>query len=201
VSGALAARLRHAAGFTVAEMLVALAVIGITIPALAIFVSTSYIHSSRTIGQSALQAEGRAAVDTLVADLRQAYYGDAVTSPIVSMSTTALTFYTPDRSQPFRLRKVAYQLSSGNLQRAFVTSTDTDGAPWQGLATLGPWRTQLKNVTSTAIFSYQDIDGVAITDMTQVAKVKRVTISLRARPNASTATSSFQSSVTLRVDR
>jgi hypothetical protein len=69
------------------------------------------------------------------------------------------------------------------------------------LATLGPWRTQLKNVTSTAIFSYEDIDGVAITDMTQVAKVRRVTISLRARPNASTATSSFQSSVTLRVDR
>ncbi len=197
----VAGRLRQDAGFTVFEMLVALAVLGIAVPALAVFISTAYTHNSRTLGQSAMQSEARAAVDTLVADLRQAYYGDAATSPIVSMSPTAITFYSPDRGSPFHLRKIAYQLSGGALQRASVSSTDTDGAPWQGLTTLGPWRTQLQKVTNTTLFTYQDVDGVAITDMTQVNKVKRVTVTIVARPNASGATATYTSSATLRIDR
>jgi prepilin-type N-terminal cleavage/methylation domain-containing protein len=198
VSTLLAKRLRPAAGFSLMEMLVAMAVLAITVPAFAVFVSTAYIQSGRTMARSALQTEARAAVDTLVADLRQAYYGDATTSPIVSMSPTALTFYAPDRAQSFRLRKIAYQLSGGKLQRAVGVSTNTDGPPWTGL-TLGAWLTQLDRVTSTTIFTYEDANGSVTTNP---AEVKRVTVTVTAQPTSSSAaTVSYQSSATIRAER
>jgi hypothetical protein len=179
-------------------MLVALAVLAITVPALAVFVSTTYTHSNRTLGQSTLQSEARAAVDTLVADLRQAYYGDTTTSPVVSISGTTITFYSPDRATPFHLRKISYRLTGGEFQRAIAISTDTVGPPWDGLTTLGPWATQLRNVTSASIFSYQDADGIATSDP---AKVKRVTVTIQAKPSSSVAAATYESSATLRADR
>jgi prepilin-type N-terminal cleavage/methylation domain-containing protein len=190
--------LRAAGGFTLIELLVAMAVLSIAIPVFAVFISTTYIQSSRTMSQSALQTQTRAVVDTLVSDLRQAYYGDTTTSPIVSISPTAVTFYAPDRAQPFHLREIAYQLSGGKLQRAFGVSSNTNGPPWTGI-TFGAWMTQLDNVTNTTVFTYQDADGNTTTDP---AQVKRITVQVRAKPNSShAATASYQSSATIRAER
>ena len=132
---------RDRRGFTLVEMLVGMAVLGIVLASMAGLLSAIYNTGTQTVEAGTLQDEARSSVDTLVADLRQAYTGDSATPLIASFSSTAITFYSPDRQQPFHLRKVAYQVSGNTLQRAFVTSTDTDGPPWVGLTTLGGWQT------------------------------------------------------------
>ncbi len=184
-------------GFTLIELLVAMLLLAIVLGGIATFIATTYTRANTTTRQSVAQTAVRAAVDTAVADLRQAYYGDGTTSPIVAMSPTALTFYSPDRAQPlFHLRKISYQLVGGLLQRATATSTDTDGPPWLGLTTLGLWATQVDSVTNTAVFTYQDANGAATSDPT---KVSRIVVTVQVRPGGQGTSYVYQSSATIRA--
>ena len=192
---------RDRRGFTLVEMLVGMAVLGIVLGSMADLLSKVYNTGTQTVEAGTLQQEARSAVDTLVADLRQAYTGDSATPLVASFSSTAITFYSPDRQQPFHLRKIAYQQSGNTLQRAFVTSTDTDGSPWLGLTTLGAWQNVASSIVAnpggTPLFSYQKTDGTAATVAKDVARVI-VTVTVK-QPGAGTGASTYQSSADLRA--
>ncbi len=72
----------------------------------------------------------RASVEQFARDLRQAYSGVDGSWPIEAISSTSITFLSPQRRTPFRLQRVQWQLNGTNLQRRFVTTSDTDGDPW-----------------------------------------------------------------------
>ena len=180
-----------------------MALLGIIVAPIATFIATTSSRSNRP-SPSVSQTVARAAVDTAVADLRQAYYGDSTVSRIVSISPTALTFYSPDRAQPptatvptFHLRQIAYRLNGGELQRARATSTNTNtnGPPWAGL-TLSPWATEVSSVTNTTVFTYQDATGAPTSDP---KKVSRITITLQVKP-AGSSSYVYQSSATIRAE-
>ncbi len=189
-------------GFTLIEMVVAMAIIGLVLAALAAIFSSMVRGSHAIIDGSALQTEARAAVDNLVTDVRQAYTADPSTPPIISMSANQLSFYTPDRQQPFHLLKVAYRLSGGNLQRAFETSTNTGGPPWKWPIpdTLGPWATVVGTITNTNLFAFQQADGSTAPDTSHVSRVL-ITISVAQPAQSGGATTTFQSSATIRGDQ
>lgn len=198
----LVRRLHQSSGFTLIELLVSMLVLGIAVAAIATVIATTYSRSNLTTAQSVSQTAARAAVDTAVSDLRQTYYGDVTTSRIVSMSPTALTFYSPDRAQPttstvptFHLRQIAYRLNGGVLERAVATSTNTNGPPWTGL-TFGPWMTEVSSVTNTTVFTYQDATGAPTSDP---KKVSRITITLQVNP-AGSSSYVYQSSATIRAE-
>ena len=109
---------RDRRGFTLVEMLVGMVVLGIVLASMASLLSAIYNTGTQTVEAGTLQDEARSGVDMLVSDLRQAYTGDSATPFVASMSSTAITFYSPDRQQPFHLRKIAYQQSGTTLQRA-----------------------------------------------------------------------------------
>ena len=122
------ARLRSCErGFTLSEMLVVIVVLAFIGMAFAAIFS-SVVNHSATISESiTLQTEARAALDRFASDFRQAYNGDPTflnpTSPIENVTAgTQITFTTPDRQNPLRLRRVSYRISSGALQRADVFS-------------------------------------------------------------------------------
>jgi prepilin-type N-terminal cleavage/methylation domain-containing protein len=192
---------RDRRGFTLVEMLVGMAVLGIVLASMASLLSAIYNTGTQTIEASTLQDEARSAVDLLVADLRQAYTGDSATSLVASISSTAITFYSPDRQQPFHLRKIAYQQSGTTLQRAYVTSTDTDGTPWLGLTTLGGWQnvasSLVANPGGTPLFSYRKEDGTTATAADDVARVI-VTVTVK-QPGSRNKASTYQSSADLRA--
>jgi prepilin-type N-terminal cleavage/methylation domain-containing protein len=189
-------RVSDPSGFTLIEVLVTMVVLGITVAGMVAFFTMTNSRAAVTTDQSVSLTIVRTAVDTAVSDLRQAYYGDGTTAPIVAVSPTSLTFYSPDRSQPFHLREIAYRLSGGLFQRATVTSTNTGGPPWTGLTTFGPWVTEVDSVTSPTVFSYQDATGAATTDPTQVS---RVTITLQVQPSGGGSGYTYQSSATIRA--
>jgi prepilin-type N-terminal cleavage/methylation domain-containing protein len=169
------------AGFTLVEMIAAMAVLTILVAAFAELLSTTITRSGRLQEQSTLQTEARAGIDVLASDLRQALC-NGTTTPITTASPTQLTFYSPDRLSPYHLRQVSYQLTGTTFQRALSTSTNTGGPPWT-IPALGSWSTVFASVTSTNPFSYYDATNTATTDPT---KVTRVDVSITLAPSATT---------------
>jgi len=184
-------------GFSVIELMVSIAVLGIFFAAFSTVVSSAIRNGSEVQEQAVLQTEVRAAVDSLVADLRQATIaGDTTLSRISTATGTQLTFLSPDRAQPMHLRRISYRVTGGQLQRALATSTNT-AAPWT-IPSPGAWSRRAGSIVTTGIpvFSYFDASGAS----TSVAANVRT---VRIRVVVATATSSsrqfvYDTRVTLR---
>jgi prepilin-type N-terminal cleavage/methylation domain-containing protein len=190
-------RVRREDGFTLMEMLVAMALLGVLFAALALAVGSAIRHSSEVEEESTLQTETRAAIDRFAQDLRQAYTGEEDVAPIESIGSTQITFLSPDRATPFHLRRVSYRLSSGVFERAEAVSTDTDGAPWS-IPALGGWAKQVGSVVNTTVFTYLDEGGLPTNDPAAVRTVNvTLTVATPASPNRQ---STYQTSVTVRSD-
>jgi prepilin-type N-terminal cleavage/methylation domain-containing protein len=175
--------LGNEAGFTLVEMLTAMTVFSILIAVYAMTFGSALRHSDEIEDQTSLQVEARAAIAFLTQDLRQAYDGDAniTTSPIQSISSTQITFLSPDRAQPFHMRRLSYRLTGGQLERARATSSDTDGHPWV-IPALGPYQKLVGSVVNATAFTYKDANG-ATTSV--AANVKTVDITLTVATNTS----------------
>jgi prepilin-type N-terminal cleavage/methylation domain-containing protein len=175
----VAQRLRSESGFTLIETLVSIAVLGIFFAAFSTVVSSSIRHGSQIQEEAVLQTEVRAAVESMAADLRQASRaGDTTLTRLSTATGTQLTFLSPDRASTMHLRKISYQVTGGQLQRAIATSTST-AAPWS-IPALSSWSTVARSLsslcypTSTGInvFTYYDAAGVATTVPANVKSVR-----------------------------
>lgn len=176
--------LRSESGFSVIEMLVSMAVLGVFFATFATVVGSSIFHSSTIQEQALLQTEVRAAADALVADLRQATIaGDTTLVRISTATSTQLTFLSPDRAQPMHLRRIAYQVSGGRLERSLATSANT-AKPWS-LPALSSWSTVARGIvtTGTPVFTYYDAAGATTTVAADVRTV-RIRISVAPVSNA-----------------
>ena len=175
-------------GFTLVELSATMAVLGIFLAAVALVLAGAIRNSSQVEDQAVTQNEARAAVDALAAELRQAYSDSTLPGTPYAIQTwtgTTLTFYTPDRLTPHHVRLVSYRLNSGQLQRAFATSTNTGAGPLSGVAAgnLGSYQTQVGTVTNSTLFTYWQADGV--TAATSLANLAFVRIALTVSPRGS----------------
>jgi type II secretory pathway component PulJ len=184
-------------GFTLTEMLVSMIFIGIMFAMFALVVSSTLRHDDEVREESTLQAETRGAIDQLAQDLRSAYSGDDSVAPIESIGASTITFLSPNRQEPFSLRRIEYRLNGGVLQRRMATSTDTDGYPWTIPALPSTWDSRVKWIVNSTLFTYLDTDGLATSNPADVA---RVTITVKvATPTAPTRQFTYTTSVTLRA--
>lgn len=189
-------RLRGQGGFTLTEMLVVLAILGVLLGAFSLLLSTTIRSSGEIQEQNLTQTELRSAIDRLAAELRQAYAGDSSIQPIEVATGTALQFLSPDRSTPYRLRRLSYRLSGGTLERAIATSTNTGGPPWTFPA-LGPYAPLVTSVRNAAPFGYLDA-ARAVT--TRAADVRTVDMTFAVSTSASPSRQyTYDTSVTLRA--
>jgi len=184
-------------GFTLVELLIAMGLIGVIFALFSVVVSSTLRHGGQVEEQTVLQHEVRGTVERLAQDLRQAYSGVDDSSPIESISATQIQFLSPDRQQPFHLRRLAYRASGTSFQSARAISTDTDGAPWE-IPALGSWDTQFGSLVGTNVFTYLDENGVVTADPAQVRTVViEVTVATSISPNRQYT---YKTSVTLRAD-
>lgn len=182
---------RDESGFTLVEMLVTLTVLSVLVTAFSLVFQTTITRSATLTERAALESEGRATVDTLASELRQATCNGQV-APIVAANGTSVTFYTPDRKTPYHLREISYTLSGGVLSEKQVTSSDNDGPPWV-IAAIGgaPSVTRVHNITNSPIFDFEDNNGVdlspggAAVTATNLPNVDSATVTLVLQPKAS----------------
>ena len=140
-------------------------VFSIVLASFSMVLSSSIRHSSELEEQSNLEVEARAAISSFAQDARQVYDGDGnlLTSPIESMSSTQITFLSPDRQLPFHLRRISYRLSGGQFQRA------TRDEHRHGRRALEHSRAQRAIArswdpsSSTTTFAYKKADGTTAT--------------------------------------
>lgn len=182
-------------GFTLIELLVAMAVLGIMLATAMPLLASAVRRSSDVEQRIAIQAEVRPAIEQLGRDLRQAYTGDA-TPPVETLSASQITFLSPDRNEPFHLRRVSYRVSGGVLERATAVSTDTDGSPWV-IPGLPAWSPVVRSVVDPAVFTYLDESGAATTNAALVRTVGVRLVVSAARTSSTNLT--YQSSVNLRA--
>ena len=186
-------RLRCERGLTLLELMLAMVLMGVLVMAMTGLLTTVTHWGDKVQEDATLQAEARAALDHFAHDLRQAYTGDG-TPAIETMSATQLTFLSPDRSTPFRLRRISYRLNGGALERADALSTNAGAPPWTFPA-LSPYTAQVGSIVNSTVFTYQTATG---TTATTPAAVVRVTVTLVLSSGRQNATNQFQISTTLR---
>ena len=163
-------------GFTLPEMLVTMAVMAIVLGGFGQMLITSSKTSNRVEEQAALQGDVRAAIDQLTSDFREATTVGAG-GAVESISGTAFTFDSPDRSTPFRLRRISYRLVNGELDRSTTTSTNAGSAPWSWPANSGPWIPQMTSITNPTPFTFYDAGGSPTTNPALVSSM-RVTLTV-----------------------
>ncbi len=180
---------------TLVEVLVAIVVMGIVMPGVIVGITSAVRSSTDTENRSILQTEARAALDRMVQDMRQSY-ANGTTAAFTMMSATQVTFTSPDRLTPFHLRLVSYRIQNGELDRSVATSTNTNGPPWSGIGSLGPWVKVLDSVSSNSSFAYYDQNNATTTSPTALRTVL-ITLSLTTT-TSSGRTFSFSAPVSLR---
>jgi prepilin-type N-terminal cleavage/methylation domain-containing protein len=189
-------RLTNESGFTLVEMIAAIAVLSVLVAMFAELLSVTVARSGRTQEQSSLQTEARAALNGFASDMRQALCNNT-TVPVTTATSTQVTFTSPDRLTPYHLRQVSYRLSGGSFQRALATSTNTGGPPWT-LPALGGWQTVAGSVTNATAFTYRDASDVVTTTPASVARVD-VTLSLTPNASPGDGATTYTQSVNLRT--
>jgi prepilin-type N-terminal cleavage/methylation domain-containing protein len=194
--------LRREDGFTLTELLISMVFLSVLFAAFAMILTTSSHVGGSVQEQDTLETEVRGAVDRLGQDLREAYTGTTTPARIESISGTQVTFYAPDRANPFHLRKIWYRLTGGHLDRAAVTSTDTDGPPWLGLPASAPstgWARQLASITSTTLLTTVDASGACTTTAATSTTIRSICITLKVAPlHSSGRQYTYSTTVTLR---
>ena len=178
------------------ELVVGMAILVTVVGSIATVLTSLVTSSTKTINESTIQTETRAAVDTLVADARQAYTGDTSLNPVATATGSQFTFYAPDRQAQFHLREIAYRVSGSILQRAVATSTDNDGGPWVGIPFTGAWSwatvvgSVVANPGNAPVFTYiTDSDG----------DIAQVNVTLTVDPPGTASARTFTGSATLRA--
>jgi Tfp pilus assembly protein PilW len=183
-------------GFTAVELVVAMTMLLIVLVAFGQMLITSSKTSNRVEEQAALQGEVRASIDRLTTDFRQATT-TGVASPVESVSSTAFTFDSPDRRTPFHLRRIAYRVANGQLERSTTVSTDTDGYPWVWPGTPGAWIPELTSITNASPFTFYDASGVATTTVSAVHSM-RITLNVSPKQTQG-GTNTYSTLVTIRT--
>jgi len=191
-------RLRGQEGFSLVELVAAMFVLGILFAIFATVFGSAIRHDTQIEGQTLFQSEARGAVDRLARDFRQASNTDASVSRIATMTSTQLTFYSPDAATPFHLRELSYRVAGGELDRQIAFSTNTGGPPWT-MGSFSPWSKEVGNVASTTAFTYLDANG-AVTAVP--ASVASVVVSLTlATVLSPTRQFTYSATVTLRTSQ
>jgi prepilin-type N-terminal cleavage/methylation domain-containing protein len=183
-------------GFTLPEMLVTMTLLAIVLTAFGQMLITTSKTSNRVQEQAVLQSEVRASMERLTTDLRQAT-NTTETSPVGSVSGTAFTFDTPDRSTPFHLRRISYRVGNGSLERSTTLTTDSDGAPWVWPATTGPWIPEVSSITNASPFVFYDANSAATTTASSVRSL-RVTLTVAPKQTQG-GSNTYSSLVTIRT--
>lgn len=187
---------KYPRGLTAIEMIVAVSVVAVVMVAVSDSALSLYRAQGTGIGAVAQVASARRASQLMLADLRQASYGDNGSPFVISMSPYGMTFFTESGGSGSALR-IEYSMTGTTLNRSYTLPGSP--ATYGGTPSVSSIATNVQNLAdSVPIFRYYDSGGVEILDMNRIADVRRVMVSVKTLGSTKNTPFTFSSSVTLR---
>ncbi len=183
-------------GIGMIEVVVGIALsIGVLTVAGGFFIS-SWTHTAKLEQEAIRQSDAREVLARINDELRQAYTGDPGLLPVESLSSTSITFYSPNRDSTFRLRKITYQHTGTTLTRSEVLSDNTS-APWTFPPGTPTPVTVLSDVRPPG--GSPVIDAI-FTGTGSPIRTVTVRVTIDADPNESPAAQKYETAAHVRVD-
>jgi len=217
----IARSLRREDGFTLIELLNSMVVLGFLVTSFAVITGLTVSSSTAVTDQTVAEALVRSTLDQLTAALRQGQPLTTGGTPFATSTSTAVAFYTPDRTYSsgsptsFHLLEDAYQVSGGTFQSAQASSTNlAQGPPWT-MPSLPSYTTLVTNVVANPsespfpsscdvavapmpVFEYLNSSGCPTT---VAANVTTVLVTLTVEPDSGNGrTYTYAESATLTSD-
>lgn len=170
---------RSSKGYTLVEMLVVVAIIGIIFPAMMQLIVTLYRSHSDTFARSAALTEVTTASKEIVRDIRSAMQSEAGALPIVTTGTDALTIYA-DTDLDGRIERVRYYVSGRDLMKGVIEPTAVPDYP-TGSETVTELAAGIVNAeVGVPVFRYFDAESNEIAAGTDLLSIRRITVELAA---------------------
>ena len=181
--------LDHSGGYTLLEMVIVISIIGIILPALFASITSIYTNHTGILSHALALTKTQRGLNEMVRDVRAAAYAEDGSLPIVSISTSSLTFYT-DTDLDGRIEQVRYYIASTSLFRSIIEPTSTSSYPTSTTATKTLTTDVQNGILGVALFQYYSATGTPITNFSNTLDVRRVVIEVLAKTaymrNAST---------------
>jgi prepilin-type N-terminal cleavage/methylation domain-containing protein len=169
----------HIRGFTLVEMLVVIALTTLVSGALISGIVAFYRYNDYAIAQAHQVSYARQGVDLMVRDLREMTYADDGTFPLVSMSSTSVSFYS-DIDRDNSVEYIRYRLSSTTLYKNIYDATGTP--PVYSTTTPNATTTLSEYVQNRIqgipIFRYFDEQGNEAVATTTVTDIRYIGVSV-----------------------
>jgi type II secretory pathway pseudopilin PulG len=189
----------HSRGFTLIETLVWIAIFTASMVAITTSVIYFYRTSNYAIEEATALTSVQHGMDAMVRVIREAAYSSVGAYPVIAMASSSLTFYANTDSDAL-VERVHYYLSGTNIYMGTLKPTG-DPASYTGTETVSTVASNIKNASSsTDLFTYYDLNGAQMSDLTKIADLRFVTINIVADidPNRAPTNTQLRSSATLR---
>lgn len=146
---------------------------------LAIVTSVQYFYRTNTyaVEQAAAVSSAQRGVEEMVKTIREAAYSSNGAYPIIVMGTSTFSFYADVDSDPF-IERLRYYVEGGSLKRGVI---DPSGDP--PVYTNSEMQTivsdYVRNIEKgVATFNYYDLNGNLMTDLTDIAEVRFIEVTI-----------------------
>lgn len=146
---------------------------------LAIVQSVQYFYRTNTyaVEQGLAITSGQRGVEDMVQVIREAAYSSNGAWPVISMSTSSFAFYADIDSDPF-IEQIRFFLQGNSLMRGII---DPSGDPpvYTNPEQLSHISDYVRNTEqSQLLFKYYDTNGALMTDMSKIAEVRFVEVTV-----------------------
>ena len=166
-------------GMTMIEAIVWVAVFTSAMLAISSALLSFYRANAYAIQQAQATISAQHGIDTTVKTIREAAYSSQGAFPIVSIAANDFVFYA-DTDSDSLIEKVHYFLQGTSFVQGIVDATSDPPVytSTEATSTLSDYVRNADASVNTQVFHYYDKNGTEITDYTQWAKVRFVTVTL-----------------------
>jgi Tfp pilus assembly protein PilW len=216
IAEAVRRRLASESGFTLVELLVSMSLGMIVLFAVLNLLDASGHAGARVTDKSETVQRTRIGLDRATRVLRAQACADSSTPPIISGSSTAVSFYSDTNSTTtFAPRKVTLSYANGSLTQQTWNPTNT-ASPWAYNTTPTTTRVLIDNITpisGTPVFAYyswtnlttpvaapliSDLSSTSLAD-NSIAKIVKIDVAFQANAQSGRVSKGGRSAMTASV--
>jgi prepilin-type N-terminal cleavage/methylation domain-containing protein len=173
-------------GFTLVETLVVVSIVGVVGIVLSSTILYFYRANTYVLQGSQAVAEARRSVSYIASNFREALYADDGAYPIATASTSTLTFYA-DVDKDGGVEKVRIYRVGTSLYRGVVNAVGSPATYTGQAEATTTLAVNLRNGTSTPLFTYFNSAGTELTGTVNVADIRSMNMTLMIDLNPSRA--------------